>query len=173
MADHPLLQRIHGIRARAHRRHQCDFPELQREIDILELEVAELIGRPCHCGQDDGAPATVTVTLHSKETSSMSETTFEPGQTFYAQAVVDNKEGVALTDTGTWTTTAGTVAPVDGQPGWASIVGAPDGDFTVTYTASNGVAGQAEGTVSDDVPATVTVTLSATGPADANTPPSA
>lgn len=173
MAEHPLFDRIRTIRGHVHRRHQCDFAEVQREIDTLEAEVQVLLRRPCHCGQTGGAPATVTVTLHTEENSSMSDTTFKPGQIIYAQAVVDNAEGTALTDSGTWSTTAGTIAPLDGSPGWASIVGAPDGDMTVTYTASNGVSGEADGTVSDDVPASVTVTLSASAPADVSSPASA
>lgn len=165
MDSHPLFDRIATIRRHVHRRHQCDYAELQREIGVLEAEVQVLLRRPCHCGQTGGAPATVTVTLH-QEGSTMSETTFAPGQTVYASAVVDNAEGVALTDNGSWSTTGGTITADPANPEQATVVGLPLGDFTVTYTASNGVSNSVSGTVSDSTPASVAVSLSSTAPTD-------
>ena len=165
-ADHPLAHHFHTIRSLIRRKHQCDFPELARKVDELEAEVQALYRRPCHCGQTDGAPATVTVHLFTSEGNLfMSETTFAPGATVYATAVVDNAEGVALTDAGTWTTTAGTISPDPSNPEAATVVGLPLGDFTVTYTASNGVSNSVSGTVTDSTPATVSVSLSSTAPA--------
>lgn len=144
---------------------------MRHALHLLERDVAhaiahDLCGGACDCQHEGGgAPAFVTVTLYS-EGSMMSETTFEPGQTIYASAEVDNKGGTSLPDSGTWSTSAGTVSPDPSNPLRATVVGAPDGEVVVTYTASNGVVGQVSGTVSDDTPATVTVTLSSTPPAD-------
>lgn len=176
MPGHPLAGRFTAIRAHLGRRHHADFAELQREIDQLETEMQALTpaaGCPCHCQQPPTTPATITLTLSTRENSPMSELTFPYGAPVYANAAITNAEGQTIPDGGgTWTTTAGTINPNPSNPDTATIVGLPTGDFTVTYTASNGATSSASGTVVDSAPVTVAVSLSATAPAD-DTPASA
>lgn len=99
---------------------------------------------------------------------------FTLGQPVYASAAVLNAEGVALTgDAGTWSSTAGTISPDASNTEQATLVNAPVGDFTVTYTTANGVVATATGTVVDSVPASASVSLSATAPAAPATPTAA
>lgn len=118
-----------------------------------------------HRGPIDTRPATVTIRLTTLEGNHLMSD-FTLGQPVYATAGVANAEGVALTgDTGTWTSTAGTINPDPSNPEQATLVNAPVGDFTVTYTTANGVVATSVGTVVDSVPASASVSLSATAPA--------
>ena len=122
-----------------------------------------------HRGPVDTRPATVTIRLTTQEGNTLMSD-FTLGQPVYATAAVSNAEGVALTgDTGTWTSTAGTITADATNPEQATLVNAPVGDFTVTYTTANGVVATATGTVVDSVPASASVSLSATAPATPST----
>lgn len=140
--DHPLLRRIATIRGHVHHRHQCDYGELQREIDVLEAEVQALLRRPCHCGRPCHAgsvPATITVTA-SQEGHTMSSYTAGTAVDLVAD-VKDDRE-VEVADAVTWSTDQGTITsdPADPtNPLRAQLVNAPVGTATVTATTSNGI----------------------------------
>lgn len=106
--------------------------------------------------------------------------TYNLGEPVYLTATVDNSADVELDDfPGSWSGyPANATLTVDtANPDRAVLTGLAAGDFSVTFTATKTdgttVAGTYAATVVDNTPATVTVTGSATAPADASTPPSA
>jgi uncharacterized cupin superfamily protein len=120
-----------------------------------------------HHGQPvNVTPAAVTIRLTTSEGNTLMSD-FTLGQPVYASAAVTNAEGTAITgDAGTWSTTAGTISANPNNAEEATLYNAPVGDFTVTYTTANGVVATATGTVVDSTPASASVSLSATAPAD-------
>ena len=54
-------ERFTAIRGHVNRRHQADWTELERHLDQLQAEVAELLRR---VPAPDHVPASVTVTIH-------------------------------------------------------------------------------------------------------------
>lgn len=95
--------------------------------------------------------------------------TYAPGATVFLTATVDNAEFQALANVaGSWSASAGTVVQDAVNPDLATLTGLPLGDFTATFTTTEGaVAGSYTATVMDSVPSSVTVTGSATPPAPA------
>lgn len=131
--------------------HHDRIDEALDDIRRMEAEILELLE------QRSTTPTHVTVTATDQEGNTMS--TFAPGQTITFTAASANAEGVAVTDTYTWATTAGTI--VDGTDSTiVTISDAPLGDLTVTATDPAGLAGSVTVTVADDTPTTVTVTAS-------------
>ena len=120
-----------------------DLEQMLWEVhDLIQSELAQ--------------PKCVHVTA-SQEGNPMSS--FAPGATITFTAVTDNAEGAPVTDTYTWSTTAGTI--VDGPDNTTvTISDAPLGDLTVTATDTAGLSGSATVTVADQTPASVTVTAS-------------
>lgn len=84
---------------------------------------------------------------------------FAPGATITFTAVSDNAEGMAVADTYTWTSDAGTIVPGP-DSSTITISDAPLGDVTATATDPLGLTASATATVADDTPASVTVTVS-------------
>lgn len=121
----------------------ADIAVMQQEIEQLQHEQA---GQP--------ASVTVTATLEGQTMSS-----FAPGATITFTAASTNKEDITVTDTYTWTTTAGTIVPGTDDT-TVTISDAPLGDFTVTATDPASLTGSTTVTVADQTPTTVTVTAS-------------
>jgi hypothetical protein len=152
VTEHPVLAhfpRLHGL---VRRRHQCDFPELERALEQFERELREAL-RHCH-GQPQPRAAIITITA-TQEGNPMSS--FAPGATITFTAASDNAEGQPVTDTYTWSTTAGTIVP-GADTTTVTISDAPVGDVTVTATDPAGLQGAVTVTVADQTPTTVTVT---------------
>jgi hypothetical protein len=149
--QHPLLARVQRLHGHARRRHQCDFNELERDLEALDGELRAVLAHCQPCG-DRPAAVTVTATLEGQPMSS-----FAPGATITFTAVSDNAEQQPVADTYTWATTAGTI--VSGADSTTiTISDAPLGDVTVTATDPAGLAGSVTVTVADQTPASVTVT---------------
>lgn len=148
-AAHPVLRHFAGLRQLVKLRHQCDFGELERALEALEADLRRALHH-CHAS----TPTRVTVTATQEGHTTMS---FAPGKPITFTAVSDNTENVPVTDTYTWTTTAGTIVP-GADSTTVTISDAPLGDTTVTATDPAGHAGAVTVTVADQTPATVTVT---------------
>lgn len=106
------------------------------------------------------------ITLYATIEGTIMADQFPAGQSIALTAVVDNAEGVAVPDTLTWTSTAGTVTADDASTLTATLVNAPVGSVTVTATDPNGLSGSVTFDVTDNAPSSITVTAAAaTAPA--------
>jgi hypothetical protein len=167
----PARRRFDRIREHLRHRHQCDFAELQREIDELEREV-HCLAAQCH-QPPDSHPTAGTITATTKDGTVTD--TYAPGQTIYLTAGnFTNAENAPVTGTvtGQWSSDQGTITPNPNNADEATLVNVPLGDFNVTFTADSGLVLTYQGTVADDVAVSGTITGSTTPPAD-ETPASA
>jgi hypothetical protein len=175
--------RIGRIRGLLKRRVHADFGELQREVDQLEHDLAELLttahglGHGCTCGiVTCDEPSSIKITATIGGTPLMADQQIPAGQTIALTAVVDNAEGQPVPDTLSWTATAGTVTanPDDPSTLTATLANAPVGTVTVTATDAAGVTGSLELDIVDATPASITLSAAAVAPAaPSSTPASA
>jgi len=128
VTDHPVLAhfpRLHGL---VRRRHQCDFPELERALEQFEAELREAL-RHCH-GQPQPRAAIITITA-TQEGNPMSS--FAPGATITFTAASDNAVTISDAPVGDVTVTATDPA---GLQGAVTVTVADQTPTTVTVTAA-------------------------------------
>jgi hypothetical protein len=151
-ADHEIAK----IRGLIGLHHDTDT-EILRRLERLEHD----LHRRCCEHQCGSEPAHITLTASTyPEGPNMSS--YPAGSPVYLTAAVTNAEGVAVTDTVTWSASAGTVSADPANALWATLVNAPLGDVTVTATTSNGLTATDTVTIVDGTPAAITLTDSAT-----------
>jgi hypothetical protein len=98
--------------------------------------------------------------------------TYPAGAPIYLSAAVANNEGAPLANVpGAWTSDQGTLVQNPNNPDETTLTNAPIGTFNATFTTTQGsVVGTYQAAVTDNTPATVTITGSTTPPADESTP---
>lgn len=113
------------------------------------------------CEHQCNRPAHITLTA-SASPGGTPMSSYALGAPVYLTAAVTNAEQTPITDTVSWSASAGTVTADPSNPLWATLVNAPLGDVTVTATTSNGIAAQDTVTIVDNTPAAITLTDSGT-----------
>jgi hypothetical protein len=151
-AAHPAQIRICTLRDMLRRRHHADFDEIERHLDHLDREVAQLLAI---ARSNDRTPVRITLTAHHEGDPAMADQ-FPANEPIVITADVENAEHVAVSDTLTWSTSAGTLTP-DPSTLTATLTGAPLGDTTVSVIDPLGITADVTVTVVDNTPATISL----------------
>jgi len=152
-AAHPAQIRICTLRDMLRRRHHADFDEIERHLDHLDREVAQLLAI---ARSNDRTPVRITLTAHHEGDPAMADTQFPAGKDIVITADVENAEHVPVPDSLVWTTSGGTITPsLDTLT--ATLSGAPLGDITVSVVDFLGITADVTVTVVDDTPASISL----------------
>ena len=131
-----------------------DFDRVETELHDIHADVEQLLDAIEH----PRTPRTITIsaTITGRTTVTAQ---FPEGHPILINADVQNKDGVTVPDTLTYTATSGTLT-ADETTLKATLTGAVQGQVTVTATDPGGVSGSLTIEVVDPTPANIT--LSAT-----------
>ena len=151
-AAHPAQIRISTLHDMLHKRHHADFDEIERHLDHLDHEVAQLLAI---ARSNDRTPARITLTAHHEGDPAMADQ-FPAGNDIIITADVENAEHVPVPDSLVWTTSGGTVTP-SSDTLTATLSGAPLGDVTVSVVDFLGITADVTVTVVDNTPATISL----------------
>lgn len=128
-----------------------DFDWIETELRDIHRDVAQLLDLAEH--PRHARTITISATITGRTTVT---TQFPEGHPILINADVQNKDGVPVPDTLTYTTTSGTLT-ADETTLKATLTGAAQGQVTVTATDPGGVSGSLTIEVVDPTPATITL----------------
>lgn len=128
-----------------------DFGPVETELLDIHRDVEQLLDLAEH----PRTPGTITISATITGRTTMSNQ-FPEGHPILINANVQNKDGVTVPDTLTYTTTSGTLT-ADETTLKATLTGAAQGQATITATDPAGVTGSLTIEVVDPTPATITL----------------
>lgn len=128
-----------------------DFDRVETELHDIHADVAQLFDLAEHPREPRTITISATITGRTTMTSQ-----FPEGHPIVINADVQNKDGVTVPDTLTYTATSGTLT-VDETTLKATLTGAAQGQVTVTATDPGGVTGSITVEVVDPTPLSITL----------------
>lgn len=132
-----------------------DFDRIETELRDIHTDVAQLL----YAAEHPRHPRTITISATITGRTTVSNQ-FPEGHPILINADVQNKDGVPVPDTLTYTATSGTLT-ADETTLKATLTGAAQGQVTITATDPHGVSGSITIEVVDPTPATITLSATA------------
>ncbi|WP_194923207.1 hypothetical protein [Catenulispora pinisilvae] len=128
-----------------------DFDQVETELRDIHRDVAQLLDLAEH--PRHARTITISATITGRTVLS---TQFPEGHPILINADVQNKDGVPVPDTLTYTATSGTLT-ADETTLKATLTGAAQGQVTVSATDPTGLSGSLTFEVVDPTPASITL----------------
>jgi hypothetical protein len=138
------------------------WPDYPRDFDRVEAELLDIhrdVEQLLDLAEHLRAPRTITISATITGRTTVT-TQFPEGHPILINADVQNRNGVTVPDTLTYTTTSGTLT-ADETTLKATLTGAAQGQVTVTATDPGGVTGSVTIEVVDPTPASITLSAAA------------
>lgn len=132
-----------------------DFDRVETELLDIHRDVEQLLDLVEH----PRTPRTITISATITGRTTVT-TQFPEGHPILINADVQNKDGVAVPDTLTYTTTSGTLT-ADETTLKATLTGAAQGQVTISATDPTGLSGSLTIEVVDPTPATIILSAAA------------